>query len=445
MGVKHLSQDKLTSRDKSLDLSAFKLSRLFFSLLSSGLLVVGDRMGFSNSLSDYSPSDLETLKACFRRIPARVLRHELPSAFTNHSRKVHQEKVQQEKLKVVKARLNFEEVSQYSESGTPSKKKDLKKRLGSRRVRNVSGSLEPRRDRFESPRKKDPERKTVFKRLEKGVFHRLRDKGKSMSVYLNDSRRQSYHSSRRDTESCYQSSRSRETEFAFEKHHNKRTSSRRMEALSRRSPKIFQAAAKMEYWAMPMWCHMFNSILTGNARVWFDDLPQESIDSYDDLKKAFLENYFQQKKCIKDPVKIHNIKQRDGESTKSFCEEAEQKQNFKKGGFWNQQRLERKQDKFTLLTKMPKEILALDKGKFKPPPPMITPIEKRNASKFCEFYGKVGHTIDQYMHLKRQIKEMLKAGKLSHLIKELKQSNGKDQTKAAKKGKLQERTSRWRY
>ncbi|GJW36929.1 hypothetical protein Tco_0059849 [Tanacetum coccineum] len=30
-------QDKLTSGDKSLDLSAFKLSRLFFSLLSSGL------------------------------------------------------------------------------------------------------------------------------------------------------------------------------------------------------------------------------------------------------------------------------------------------------------------------------------------------------------------------------------------------------------------------
>nr|GEU63423.1 putative reverse transcriptase domain-containing protein [Tanacetum cinerariifolium] len=36
-------QDKLTSGDKSLDLSAFKLSRIFFSLLSSGSLVVGDR------------------------------------------------------------------------------------------------------------------------------------------------------------------------------------------------------------------------------------------------------------------------------------------------------------------------------------------------------------------------------------------------------------------
>ncbi|GJT06152.1 putative reverse transcriptase domain-containing protein [Tanacetum coccineum] len=58
--------------------------------------------------------------------------------------------------------------------------------------------------------------------------------------------------------------------------------------------------------------------LTGSARVWFDDLSPESIDSYDDLKKAFLENYLQQKKCIKDPIELHNIKQRDGESTKDF-------------------------------------------------------------------------------------------------------------------------------
>ncbi|GJX83440.1 reverse transcriptase domain-containing protein [Tanacetum coccineum] len=78
--------------------------------------------------------------------------------------------------------------------------------------------------------------------------------------------------------------------------------------------------------------------------------------------------------------------------------------------------------------------MALDKGKFKPPPPMTTPVEKRNASKFCEFHGEVGHTTDECMHLKRQIEEMLKSRKLSHLIKELKQSNGKDQTKAAKKG-----------
>nr|GEW21490.1 reverse transcriptase domain-containing protein [Tanacetum cinerariifolium] len=46
------------------------------------------------------------------------------------------------------------------------------------------------------------------------------------------------------------------------------------------------------------------------------------------------------------------------------------------------------------------------------------------------------HTTDECMHLKRQIEEMLKAGKLSHLIKEIKQSGGKDQTKATKRGNL---------
>ncbi|GKC21012.1 reverse transcriptase domain-containing protein [Tanacetum coccineum] len=79
-------------------------------------------------------------------------------------------------------------------------------------------------------------------------------------------------------------------------------------------------AAKTEGWAMPTWCHMFNSTLTGNARVWFDKLPKESIDSYEDLRTAFRENYLQQTKHIKDPVEIHHIKQRDRESTEDFME-----------------------------------------------------------------------------------------------------------------------------
>ncbi|GJY25606.1 reverse transcriptase domain-containing protein [Tanacetum coccineum] len=215
--------------------------------------------------------------------------------------------------------------------------------------------------------------------------------------------------------------------------------------------KIFQADAKTERWVMPTWCYMFNSTLTENARVWFDDLPTESIDSYDDLKKAFLENYLQQKKCIKDPIEIHNIKQRDGESTEDFMRRyklesidvkgapecmrisrfgevvasnhkrkksfppwkqqgGNQKQNFEKRGFWNQQRPERKQDWFTLLKKTSKEIFALEKGKFKALAPMTPPVEKQNHAKFYEFHGK-----------------------LSHLIKELKQNNEKEQPKEAKK------------
>ncbi|GJX15897.1 reverse transcriptase domain-containing protein [Tanacetum coccineum] len=65
---------------------------------------------------------------------------------------------------------------------------------------------------------------------------------------------------------------------------------------------------------------------------------------------------------------------------------------------------------------------------------MTTPVKKRNNAKIFEFHGEVGHTTDECMHLREQIKEMLKAGKLSHLIKELKQNNGKEQPKVTKKG-----------
>ncbi|GKA36809.1 reverse transcriptase domain-containing protein [Tanacetum coccineum] len=235
---------------------------------------------------------------------ARVLRQKLPFAFANHSQK------------------------STPREGTPSRRRDLKKRLESRGIRSMSGSLKPRRGRPNSPRKRVPKIKMVFKRQEKGVFHRLGDKGKSIG-----------------------------TELASEKHHNKRASSYKTKALleskgssgghwksrlkkqrssiedddlsqpwvceetdpftSRiryfdlpkrtRMPshvktydgsedlednlKIFQAATKVERWVIPTWCYIFNSTLTKSARVWFDDLPPESVDSYDDLKEAFQENF----------------------------------------------------------------------------------------------------------------------------------------------------------
>nr|GEX25967.1 reverse transcriptase domain-containing protein [Tanacetum cinerariifolium] len=84
--------------------------------------------------------------------------------------------------------------------------------------------------------------------------------------------------------------------------------------------KVFQETAQVERWAMPTWCHMFNSTLIGAARVWFDELPPESIDGYKDLRAAFLAYFMQQKKYVKDPVEINNIKQRDGETIEDFME-----------------------------------------------------------------------------------------------------------------------------
>nr|GEX39577.1 reverse transcriptase domain-containing protein [Tanacetum cinerariifolium] len=246
----------------------------------------------------------------------------------------------------------------FNRKKTPSRKKDLKKRLGSGQVRSMTESPEPRHGRSESPRKKDSERRMVFKRLEKGVFHRLGDKGKSMYAYSNDSRRMSYHSSRGDTEkaatrvlaqekqslllknvitkehphegwkrcqkvkilqedtrSQNQSGRSRALRMIYpnRRYVKKQTlftlRIRYFDFPKTRIPshiktydgsedpedhlKIFQAAAKTERWAMPTWCHMFNSTLTGNARVC-------------------------RKNASKIRLKIHNIKQRYGESTEEF-------------------------------------------------------------------------------------------------------------------------------
>nr|GEX15248.1 reverse transcriptase domain-containing protein [Tanacetum cinerariifolium] len=97
-------------------------------------------------------------------------------------------------------------------------------------------------------------------------------------------------------------------------------------------------------------------------------------------------------------------------------QEARRKLNFeKKGDFGSQKRSERRRDKFTLLTKSPREILALDKGKYKTPPPMTTPVEKNNNNKFCEFHREVVHNTDEYMHLRRQIEKLIKVGKLPRL------------------------------
>nr|GEU73920.1 reverse transcriptase domain-containing protein [Tanacetum cinerariifolium] len=68
----------------------------------------------------------------------------------------------------------------------------------------------------------------------------------------------------------------------------------------------------------------------------------------------------------------------------------------------------------------PKEILATEASKFQLPPPMVTSVEKRNSNKFCNFHNGKGHSTDECMQLKKQIEELVRAGKLSHLIKEIK-------------------------
>nr|GEU49879.1 reverse transcriptase domain-containing protein [Tanacetum cinerariifolium] len=229
----------------------------------------------------------------------------------------------------LKARLNFEEASQYSESETPNRRRNLKERLGPRGAQTRSISPEQRRGRSKSPKEKGPERRTVFKRLEKGrqkaaikvlVLRKHKCLPRNIITKENTLEERKQNQKAKEVQEGTRSQNKRSKSQAWRMTYPNQGHIKTYDGSEDPEDhlKIFQAAAKTERWAMPTWCHMFNSTLTGNARVWFNDLPKESIDSYNDLKKAFLENYLQQKKCIKDPMEIHNIKQKNGESTKEF-------------------------------------------------------------------------------------------------------------------------------
>ncbi|GKD73422.1 reverse transcriptase domain-containing protein, partial [Tanacetum coccineum] len=290
--------------------------------------------------------------------------------------KMQKEKEQKDKLNAVKARLIYgdesgikirsREESHYSESKTPTARTEPRRRHGDRHSRSPSPHASVfkrlKKDRSPSPQPRP--------RKEGGVFNRLGRKESATSA-RSGSRRQSPQAKRTEVEprrhqqkgtpsrTTSRYSKSEDSEGGHWKSKSRRHRSSTYEddishpwTCEERNPftpriwhfslprtsmpshvktydgsgdpedhlKLFQSAAKTEGWAMPTWCHMFNSTLTGNARVWFDKLPKESIDSYEDLRTAFRENYAQQKKHIKDPVEIHHIKQRDGESTEDFME-----------------------------------------------------------------------------------------------------------------------------
>ncbi|GJV75567.1 hypothetical protein Tco_1507151 [Tanacetum coccineum] len=63
-------------------------------------------------------------------------------------------------------------------------------------------------------------------------------------------------------------------------------------------------------------------------------------------------------------------------------------------------------DRFTPLIKSPKELLAMDTLKFKPPPPMFSFTDNRNKNKYCEFRGDKVHNTDEYRDRGHQIHHM---------------------------------------
>ncbi|GJT39236.1 reverse transcriptase domain-containing protein [Tanacetum coccineum] len=299
----------------------------------------------------------------------------------------------------------IQEVSEYSESRTPNVRGEHRRGRRSRHSRSMSGSPEHtnvfsriRRDRSESPR----HRLVGKERRDGGVFNRIRSKEKSVFAH---------------SESRYQSPRSGRTESVPRKRHYEGTCSRRTKMLfesedsggghwksklkkQKSSIEEFDLSQpwvceetdpftpRIRYFDLPKKTRMPNNVKTyDGSDDWEDHLKifqaATKVERYADLKKVFLANFFQQKKCIKDPVEIHHIKQRDGESTKDFVQRFKTESRHVKGdpkcmrisgfmhGITNPKLIKR------LYDNIPKS------GKFKTPPPMTTIVEKRNNNKFC--------------------------------------------------------------
>ncbi|GJS87526.1 reverse transcriptase domain-containing protein [Tanacetum coccineum] len=238
--------------------------------------------------------------------------------------------------------------------------------------------------------------------------------------------------------------------------------------------KIFESAATIENWPQPVWCHMFNSTLVGNARNWFSKLPRRSIDGFEELRRAFRLNFTQRKKCAKNPVELARVKQRQGESTSAYVERYKDEcihvkacpeilkisvteeaaatdnrkatpnnrsqeqsrrqsndQSSSRNNSYRGQRGGRGNDKYTPLTMTPKEILATEGANFPKPPPMRTPEEQRVGNGYCEYHRQKGHTTNECVQLRQLIDKLVKEGRLDHLVKNIKE--GKDKQRSGGK------------
>ncbi|GJS58748.1 hypothetical protein Tco_0653532 [Tanacetum coccineum] len=160
-----------------------------------------------------------------------------------------------------------------------------------------------------------------------------------------------------------------------------------------------------------------------HLKIFQATLPPESIDNYEMLQKAFLGNYSQQKKYIKDPVEIHYIKQREGESTEAFMERFKAESMHVSGapecmrisgfmqGITNPDLIKKLNDNIPKsVDKMMNVTTAFLRGE----------VAAANQSK------KKVSPDDECIHLSRQIEETVKSGQLSHLVKEIKKELGEE-------------------
>ncbi|GJZ07435.1 reverse transcriptase domain-containing protein [Tanacetum coccineum] len=361
------------------------------------------------------------------------------------------EKARHDKRKEVQTRLNFGE--------NPKKTRRERENSLDSRAENSSARLRPERSRTRGHERRDD--RNVFSRLShrrKSVHERLSDTYSPSTTRSGPSRSDSRNSSRsrgrplsrerprmedrfRGTEESYDDTYSREPKPNIESDHVTT-----IEAAVEKDGGIAnphhlagqKAALVMEE---------TRSGTLGNA--YMVSHVQLYLDGYKGLKAAFLAYFMQQKKYVKNPVEIHNIKQRDGETIEEFMKRFKIETGHMKGapecmwisGFMhgvNNPELTKRlnehvpktmEEMMTVTTVFIRgEADAASKKKGHSPWKPQDQSKRHAFDRKFDFRGKFKPPKPM---LKKQIEELVRAGKLSHLIKEIKQ--GRDQVKSGKK------------
>ncbi|GKC67371.1 reverse transcriptase domain-containing protein [Tanacetum coccineum] len=234
---------------------------------------------------------------------------------------------------------------------------------------------------------------------------------------------------------------------------------------------IFEGSIGMQKWLMPVAYHMLTYALKYSARIWWNSQKTGSILNYKDLKAKFRSHFSQQNKFTKTHLAVHNIEQREGESTQAFITRYtndtlhilglhEEQRIFgfvhglrtqslvehlstdlpstykglmEKAYTWGNNIRQKDRGRFSPyngqnhkllsnLVKSHREILATKKvaKTFEQPLRLPGANWSKDKTRYCHFHEDYGHEINQCRELKQQIEEEVKSGKLAHLVKGVK-------------------------
>nr|GEY12216.1 hypothetical protein [Tanacetum cinerariifolium] len=191
--------------------------------------------------------------------------------------------------------------------------------------------------------------------------------------------------------------------------------------------------------------------------------------AYADSGKEAPARIFATKKVAKDPTELHGIKKRQNEGLQAFMDWFKSESSHIKGvasvlcisacmhGHDHPELAKKlndkipktvdemfervrafirgevvvgsvKMDTFTPITKTPKEIMAMESVSFLEPPPLIGTLKKQSLNKFCDYHRDRGHNTNDCYQLKKQIEEVVALGKLAHLVKDIRQTNQRNES-----------------